>query len=71
MSHELNTSESDGSNVGDTGYVNDSWLTEQDDIREGDNEKLTEETLSTDYKTQEQGKRAPVSKQTKCDVTGD
>ena len=41
--------------------MNDSWLTEQDDIREGDNEKLTEETLSTDYKTQEQGKRAPVS----------
>ena len=50
MSRELNTSESDGSNVGDSGYEHDSWLTNQDDVVEEANEKLPEETLSTDHK---------------------
>ena len=61
MSRELNTSESDGSNVGDSGYEHDSWLTNQDDVVDEAKQKFPEEMSPTDRKTQEQGGRAPVS----------
>ena len=59
MSRDLRTSESTGSNVGDTGYVNDSWLDDQDDIEDG-NEEDSRREASTDPKALEGG-RAPIS----------
>ena len=58
MSHDLRNSKSTGSNVGDTGYVNDSWLDEQDDIEDSNKDALLREE-STDHKALE-GERAPV-----------
>ena len=59
MSRDLRRFESTGSNVGDIGYVNDSWLDDQDDIEDGDKEDYQREA-STDLKALEGG-RAPIS----------
>ena len=59
MSRDLRESESTGSNVGDTGFVNDSWFDDQDDIKDGDNEVYHRDS-TTDLKAQERA-RAPIS----------
>ena len=61
MSRDLRNSESDGSNVGDTGYEHDSWLTNQDDIVDETKEDLTGKTSSNDHKAQGLGESPPIS----------